>query len=865
MSRSQDGRGMDQPFRSGGSVRRARERAEAGLAREGPEPPSSIPRLPIRNPNNIANRPQAPSGLQSRDGNIGLAISKPTPVPQWPLAGPIASPASSEGSEPYRPPAGTVPPQRPPRPSRVPSILDSSRVQDHTPVFQYTPQNPRVSELSVPETPATSSSRPTTQSSVGSIPDFPLPVATPVLPPPRRSVNLGPPPSSRRGNSVFYSTVSYVSPIPEESPKTRSHASYASSAAIPESFGTISPALTRDDNYNDGNYYDDTIAEESVYSDDADERGLVRSASIGRKGKPSLVTTKSSSSEKGEMVPIILPMRPIATPYQEPKPPFQDGTGFLDGSSSSSSGAGSFNRVPTMGAAVTTDNMLGAFEAASASDPSSLRKAASPKPFRLSALRRPPRLNIDAVREAEARGSLTSLPDLIKRATRLAAMMNDGRRPASRFDDLDFPEEIYGRGQERGVSGYDIEKHQSGLSDMLAAFPPPAQANSRRSMRQSTNSWPLPFNGRKSYLANSPGGRGGDEQSPTPGQEKRGRRCCGLPLWGFLLLMFALVLIIAAAIIVPLEFFVIQKRDDATTTAQPELSDCQSQLTCANGGTNVVTDGVCSCICTNGFTGNDCTTSSSEGCTTTSVTSSDSTLTNATLGQAIPRLIQEGQTNFSLPLSATTILSKFNTGNLSCVAENALVTFDGSSTRTTSAAVLNAEVDSDLVQAEKAVSVTVTIMSGVAITLTLDSAASGASIIVSTLTEPLTTSGGSFSTIFATTLTNTASSTPTATTVTATESPTSGTATTTSATQTTSTASPTSTFSVTDQVLDFARVAVLFILQSETVQDAVDAQASLQKFFTSASSTAGVTTEQARNITVGGANTVDLVNFLVNA
>ncbi|KAH6651900.1 hypothetical protein BKA67DRAFT_521570 [Truncatella angustata] len=814
MSQPQDGMGMDEPFGArGGSVRRARERAQAGLPRERLEPPTSIPRLPIRNPNNGASRPQAPAGLQSKDGNIGLAISRPTPVPQWPLAGPLTSPASSEGSEPYRPPAGRAPPQRPPRPSRVPSILDASKVQDHTPVFQYTQQDPRLSEISAPETPVTPSSRSTAHSSVGSIPDFPLPVAVPPVQS-RRSVTLGPPPSSRRGQSSFYSTVSYVSPIPEESPRTRSHTSYASSAAIPESYGTISPGIS-----NDGNYYDD-IAEESVYSDDADESRLVRSASIGRKSKPSLVTMRSSSAEKGEMVPIVLPIRPMPKPQQQdPKSPFPEGTGFIDGSSGSSDTTSS--RLPTVGTAVTTNSMLGAFQAASASDPSSITKAASPQPFRLSALRRPPRLDIDAVRAAEARGSLTSLPDLIKRATRLASMMDRGKRPASRFDDLDFPEEIYAD---------DLEKHQSGLSDMLAAFPPPAQANmSRRSMRQSTTSWPLAFNGRKSTMG-SPFGRGqaADNRSPNSdqSQQKKGRRCCGLPLWGFLVLMFALLVVIAAAIIVPLEFFVIQKRDDNTVTAQPELSDCQNQLSCANGGTNVVTDGVCSCICTNGFTGNDCTTSSSAGCTTTSLTSSDSTLSNVTLGQSIPRLIQEGQTNFSLPLSATTILSKFNSANLSCVAENALVTFDGSSTRSTT-------------------------------------------IIVSTLTEPLTT--GTFSTVFATTLSNSASSTNTDTTTTTTittyapggTGTSTGTSTITSATST-STASPTSAFSVTDQVLDFARVAVLFVLQSKTVQDGVNAQSTLQKFFTSASSTDGVTIAQAQNVSIGGSNTVDLVNFKVN-
>ncbi|KAF7533311.1 hypothetical protein G7054_g7164 [Neopestalotiopsis clavispora] len=831
---------MDQPFPVGGSVRRARERAEAGLPREKIQATGG-------------NRPQAPPGLQSRDGGIGLAISRPTPVPQWPLAGPLASPASSDGSDRYRPPAGKVPPQRPPRPSRVPSILDGSRIQDPTPVFQYTPQQERGSQLSVPETPATSSSRPTTTSSVGSIPDFPLPVATPSALP-RRSVNLGPPPSSRRGNSAFYSTHSYVSPIPEESPRTRSHASYASSAAIPESYGTLSPG------FQDDQYYDDVIAEESVYSDDdADERGLVRSASIGKRGKPSIVTTKSAISEKGEMVPIVLPMRPSPKPQQQ-SALFQDGTGFIDGSSGSSSENDSSDRLPTVGTAVTTDNMLGAFAAASAQDPGSIRKAASPKPYRMSGLRRPPRLDIDAVRQAEARGSLTSLPDLIKRATRLAAMMSEGRRPASRFD-LDFPEEFYGR----NIGKDDLEKHQSGLSDMLAAFPPPAQAaNGRRSMRQSTNSWPLPFTNRKSYAGSPLAEQHNMDRTPPPEgrQERPKRRCCGLPLWGFLLLMFALVVVIAAAIIVPLEFFVIQNRDEASPTAQPELSDCQSQITCANGGTNIVTDGVCSCICTNGFTGNDCTTLSSEGCTTTTLSSTDSTLSNVTLGQAIPRLVQEGQTNFSVPLSATTILSKFNSANLSCVAENALVTFDGSSTRTTttttnSAAVLDGDVDANVVEAAAAVPVTVTIMSGVAITLTLDSAATDASIIVSTLTEPLST--GSFSTIFATTLTASATATATATTTVGTD-----TTATDTATSTATSAAATSTFSVSDQALDFARVAVLFILQSETVQDAVTAQSSLQKFFTSAASTDGVTIDQARNLTVGGTNTVDLVNFAVS-
>lgn len=460
-------------------IRRARERAEAGLPRDdyttfaqrqgamsngAPEAPSIPPRSrPPRGPPRQQARPQAPPGFQNKDGQINLPISRPAPVPQWPLPGPLASPASPSNLGPYRPPAGSQPPQRPPRPSKVPSILDASKLQDHTPVFQYEPQNSRDSEnfstSSIPETHSTLS-RPSTLSSVVSIPDFPLPIQAPVAPPmgpPRRSVNLGPPPSARRGASSFYSHLSYVSPIPEESLRSRSHASYASSAAMPQSWGTPSPAQSP--RYPDS-FYDDTIVEEGSFSeahltnDDGDESRLVRSASIGRRGKAALVTTGTqeapeAAEEYGQ--------RPSPTPLQSS--PFPEGTGYLDASSNSSSTVPSAKtpNTPPAGAALTTDAVLGAYDAASANDPRAskgMSVSPQPPPFaqprgfsRLSAIRRPPRLDMDAVREAEARGSMTSLPDLIRRATRLAASLDRGKRPASRFNDLDdFPPEFYGDG-----------------------------------------------------------------------------------------------------------------------------------------------------------------------------------------------------------------------------------------------------------------------------------------------------------------------------------------------------------------------------------------------------------------------------------
>lgn len=231
---------------------------------------------------------------------------------------------------------------------------------------------------------------------------------------------------------------------------------------MPESWGTPSPM---DSPRYDDAYFDDTIIEERTPSegmsmqsiqsapDDDDERGLVRSASVGRRGKAALVTTVS---REGLGDPDDIGQRPAPTPLQTD--PFPEGTGYVDASSNSSTTVPSTKTSKTspVGAVMTADAFLTAYDAASAMDPrTSKRMSMSPNPqadaqnvrgfSRLSAVRRPPRLDIDAVRQAESRGSLTSLPDLIRRATRLAASLDRGRRPASRFNDLDdFPPEIYG-------------------------------------------------------------------------------------------------------------------------------------------------------------------------------------------------------------------------------------------------------------------------------------------------------------------------------------------------------------------------------------------------------------------------------------
>ncbi|KAM0629009.1 hypothetical protein ACHAPW_007145 [Verticillium nonalfalfae] len=678
---------------------------------------------------------------------------------------------------------------------------------------------------------------------------------TPGLAPPRRSVGLGPPPSSRRGDSSFYSNASFVSPIPEESPRSRSHGSYASSAAIPESWGTESPEPSPA--YQD-RFFEDPITEEESFrsqDDDGDESKLVRSASIGKRGKPAIVMNRGVGGESfmpAEPSPAAL--RPAPTPVQGPGYPFQTGTGFLD-VSSSSSGA-----LPTVKATaspppLTADAMLGAFAAASAADPADIRRATpSPRPFsRLSAIRRPPKLglDIDSVREMEARGSMTSLPDLIKRATRLAAMMDRGNRPASRFDDHgSWPDE---KSMEKEMSD---DQHRSGFSDMLAAFPPPAAtpAPTRQSrgswFRRSTSSWPLAPDRIQTPPQAQP--RGMTEIMYADGDssedKKKRRRCCGLPLWAFILLLVLLLGIVAAAIVVPLHFFVFNNKGGNNAAPEPALTSCEAQLTCENGGTNVVARDVCSCICTNGFTGSTCAVAGATGCTTTNLVlmAAEGNIGNVTLGQAIPRLIQQAQNNFTIPLMGTTILAKFNQESLSCIAQNSLVTFDGRSTRTGGA---NSEVviDND---------------NGIDNSGGTDQPAAFEQIPFLTIAPPYRVTTVVTGTVTVTTTITAFPQNPPSTITPAPVTPT-------APTTTSSIPSPTATFMVTEEVLDFARAVVLFVLQERDLQVATASQTSLQRFFAQASSGSqntrdGVTQQMAASLSLADGITVDLVHFLVD-
>ncbi|PTB43945.1 hypothetical protein M441DRAFT_24195 [Trichoderma asperellum CBS 433.97] len=785
MSQAYNG-GRDWPAQSPPSSQRPRDRAQVGFPfssesnrreqrlRHNPNPSYDTPPQDEVSPPN-STRSRAANG---QNGNMAPTISRPSPAPQWPLQSPDA--AAPPDADSYRPPPDRprVAPQRPPRPSQVPSLVDQSRPQQPTPIFRVPgePASPSEVESPVSET----SERP------------------------RRSANLGPPPSSRRGQSSFYSATSFVSPIPEEHSAYTSHNSYASSAAMPDAWRAESAGTSP--GFHGGGFYEESLTERSRNSgseDYSDESGLVSGQD------EYALQTLSSPHSRGK--------KP-ASPN-----PFNDGTGLIDEFTTDST-PNTFSNKQAPAAAPGVVNHIAAVRLSQSGtmSPADLRRAAgSPPPTsRLSAIRRPPRLDIDAVREAESRGSLTSLPDLIRRATRLASMIDKGKRPSSRLDELDFFNEKASSGS--GVKRSFDDRYQSGLSDMLAAFPPPVQTPVHT--HRPTNAWPsVPggtYTGREKFMMTPD-----DQEVPANSNAKpKARRCCGLPVWAFILIIFLMLCIIATAIVIPLEYFVFKNLgNSANKSTTVNLQSCAKSLPCLNGGSGVVINGTCSCICTNGFTGANCGTNGSSGCTTTNLIPTDGSahINNVTLGMAIPRIIADSGKNFSIPLLGTEILARFNTGNLSCIAQNALVTFDGQSTRT---GVANAQVQSTSDNAQDATAKD----SGPTPDLTSRDLRAVEGQVPSRVRRSSPSSSSS-------------SSSP----------------------------EQTSMFTVTQQVLDFARTAVLYVLQEDSIEAANTAQTQLQQFFTQASQAitkygSVVTVQQASSISIGGNRTVDLVDATVD-
>ncbi|MCJ1474576.1 hypothetical protein MMC13_003235 [Lambiella insularis] len=823
----------------------------------------------------------------------GPVILKPRPIPQWPLSSedgdtkqmsnfPLPIPFSHGGGK---------PPQRPPRPTYVPSILDTSRLRDHTPVYQYRqPLSPPGAELqqdgnywdrnyplSSPSTdsaplgtPKTahsgtsfSSSRLSTSSSVGSIPDFPVPTIPAILPlqPTRRA--LGPPPSSRRGASSYYSQNSFVAPIPEEAAESvkNSHGSFASSHVMPTSWGDDLPESYVLDEDKDDEVGDGADSRSSRSGDHDESTSLVRKLSLGRRQKPLLTNLKGPDDINKED----LYAEPDNTENQEPvgmsKPNMISRAAVsaaaleearITGLQNARNGPTSseHDKVSRKNALLNPTTVSGGFlkskSATGSRDPSPGRSSLDPRvrhvlgglekggaiaPGTLSPITSPSsegvnrnkvshrQDSLDAVKDQEVRGSLTSLPELIRRATRLASNLDRGKT-ASRlglFDMLNASDLRTEKGDGRVRSG--------SITNILASFPPPALNSTPTSSRgRPTSRWPSPFANADELGQHS----SFSDYKPEIVKQNSNRRCCGMPLWGFIILMMILFLLVAAAVIIPVTLIVIprQNAQSAADAAVISLSNCRSSTPCANGGTSLVSGNACSCVCANGFTGPNCGQTADTGCTTINVnsTSQSSSYKNATVGSSIPRLLSASLSNYSIPLNYSAILAVFSATNLSCSSENALVQFNGASQRR------------DVHPAEQLKPFEVIGMRAATV-------APRAPVPQAT-PNPVTSNGIIFAgstTTSAATFAATASSTISVS----------------AASSTIPSSLPNGEVAITQRDLDFARISVLFVLQESSLDAAITAQQSLQGVLI------GNTFQSGKESVLVGSNVT--VNFLTRS
>lgn len=272
---------------------------------------------------------------------------------------------------------------------------------------------------------------------------------------------------------------------------------------------------------------------------------------------------------------------------------------------------------------------------------------------RIPSSRRPPRLNIEAVREAESRGSTTSLAELIRRATKLASNLDRGKT-ASRLGMLD----MFNAGEK------DNKRTSGSISDMLSAFPEPGMT---------------PTSARHHDPRLPPGSSHLRDGEMAPHESRifqpdrpNGRRCCGMSLASFFVVIFVLIILIAAAVLIPIFLIVIPRMQNASTS----LASCSTSHVCQNMGISVISDDKCSCVCTDGYTGDHCQLPLDAECSTTGVTIDGKKYDSATAGSSLPDILSGSSRNFSIPLNSTALLSLFAANNLSCITENSLVSFN---------------------------------------------------------------------------------------------------------------------------------------------------------------------------------------------
>ncbi|KAL8975386.1 MAG: hypothetical protein Q9197_000367 [Variospora fuerteventurae] len=813
--------------KSSGSIKRARERTGAVAPAEERNPLKPVPLriTPNRTPPR-ANTPseQAVRGHTRAEASPSSQASTGTTptTPNWPITPDSSSGRGEPNSAAHesRTPRGP-PPKRPPRPDYVPPLPTQTAGQQPANYWEndFT-ASPDGSSKTVRST-----GRPGAGLSTTGIPEFPIAFTPQIAHQPRR--NLGPPPSARKGGANFYPQNAVVAPIPEE--QSESHSSFASSHAMPSSWDNGPPQYCIGSGISEEEDEDElhspsstTDGRDSRAGDHDESTGLVRKISIGKPGKPALKSVKGDEALDDQ-------------PRTGQEVQFGPGAGvatFLAPSSNNNSAtttpdenavdhekamdhlhSGTASRTSFVDPRVAT--ILGGLEKGGAlSTAATTARSSTQLSMSDRGGKRPARLQLAGAQQTEPRGSATSLPELIRRATRLASNLDRGKT-ASRIGMLEMLEKEKSR-----------HPSQSGsITDILAAFPSPSLHTPPAQSRRFPS--PLARSGLHKDFTATP------DQSDYSKSPRR-RRCCGLPVWAFVLLCIILLLLIAAAVVIPITLIVLPRQNSNPATST--VASCRRSSPCANGGISVVQAGSCRCICMNGFTGASCSVPADSGCTTSKVDTDDESNTvykNATVGTSIARLFSSARSNYSVPLDPTIVLSLFSSQGLSCTDQNALVTFNGNPQRKREFIPLSPSTPRHLLSDE--------VLAKWRPTRTLQVNAQGFGKRASPAQAAVTSNGFVFAAPSAAidsspeqTQTSPSSATSSPSSLSSAPAGTNNNNDNTNNNRT-PTIQPVSR-PLTPNVLDFARVAVLFILQERNLDTAVLAQESIQTVFSPAAS-----------------------------
>ena len=168
------------------------------------------------------------------------------------------------------------------------------------------------------------------------------------------------------------------------------------------------------------------------------------------------------------------------------------------------------------------------------------------------------------------------------------------------------------------------------------------------------------------------GNSNNDEEENENNKKRQQRRCCGLPPWAFVLLTILILAAILVAILVP----IFEVKANQKNKPNSNENNCKQSNPCSNGGISVSSGSLCSCICSGGFTGIQCTTPGDDNCITTKLTG-DEDYNNVTVGNTLPNLFSSSNSQYGISLDKVTIMALFSQMNATCSLENLLVAMNG--------------------------------------------------------------------------------------------------------------------------------------------------------------------------------------------